>query len=135
MDCNLPCHQLINVCVSGRIDLAGENIPESSWGPAPQPDAPSLCFCHGHHCLLGVEKRIIHCEQLGQPRIGCYFSIFPFLPPQQCRASSHCGNWVPSPSLICHSDLSEGGKLQALQAPLYKPRVVTPKQCPALSGV
>lgn len=39
MDCNLPCQQLINVCVSGRIDLVGESIPESSWGPAPQLDA------------------------------------------------------------------------------------------------
>lgn len=39
MDCNLPCQQLINVHVSGRIDLVGESFPDSSWGPAPQLDA------------------------------------------------------------------------------------------------
>lgn len=55
MDCNLPCQWLINVCVSGRIDLAGESLSESSWGPAPQPDALSLFLTQSPLSAWGEE--------------------------------------------------------------------------------
>lgn len=108
------------MCVSGRIDLAGENVSESSWGPAPGLNAPS-------HAVPGQSPSSHHLLELltGQP--GHREPHFPVVPLLEPSWQHHAPRWLPAMRAFgslsqfwCSDLLGKVGKQQALRTDIAK---------------